>query len=164
MPCKDVLDKIVSGNPDIRAAMVFDGERVVHNCEAPYDMLDVAAVLETVAEIYEMTQALEDEDVDIGDLVLGFDDHAITVRRFDGDKYLAALTGTLKRAQVLKVQVSLGLYLKAIAKALEEEPAPAHDAISAPVAKAEAEVMPDPVPAEEPKKKVRYYRGVAYYD
>ena len=171
MQIDTILDKVVASNPDVIAALVrYDG-KVFHNLRPPYDMFPAAEVLETFADVYDLTESVDDDRLDFGDLILGFDDHSFVVRPIDGG-LMVALTRPMRRAQLLKVQVGLGLYAKSVGKAISgdapppAQPAPVLYAAPAPAPAPQPAQAPAPQPAAqaEPPKKVRMYRGVAYYD
>ncbi len=125
MAVKDTLDKIVERHPDVIGAMVLHGDAVQHNLEAPYDILAVDAILETFGEIFEQTSMLEDEGYDFGELIMDLANHSIIVRTIEGG-LLAVLAPSLQRGQLVKLHVGLGLFGKAIEKAIQDEgPQPA---------------------------------------
>ncbi len=158
MAVKDTLDKIVERHPDVIGAMVMHNGKIQHNLESPYDILSVDAMLETFEEIFEQTSILEDEGYDFGELMLDFANHSFIVRSIDGG-LLAVLAPQMQRGQLVKLHVGLGIFGKAVQKAIEDEaaaPAPAAEPIVAaepPVAKAPPVVKYDatePVQALEP--------------
>ncbi len=144
MAVKDTLDKIVERHPDVIGAMVLHGGAVQHNLEAPYDILAVDTILETFDEIFEQTSMLEDEGYDFGELIMDLANHSVIVRAIEGG-LLAVLAPSLQRGQLVKLHVGLGLFGKAIEKAIQEE-------ASAPAGEPEPAVMEQPVsePIERP--------------
>lgn len=160
MAVKDNLDKIVERHPDVIGAMVVHNCQVRHNLESPYDIVDVDTILDTFAEIFEQTTILEDEGYDFGEVMIDFANHSFIVRSIDGG-LLAVLSPRMQRGQLVKLHVGLGIFGKAIEKAIAEEASavtasPEPEPEMAPVTqrvKSEPVVMYDasnPVPAEEP--------------
>lgn len=142
MAVKDTLDKIVERHPDVIGAMVMHGGAVQHNLEAPYDILAIDTILETFEEIFEQTSMLEDEGYDFGELIMDLANHSVIVRAIEGG-LLAVLAPSLQRGQLVKLHVGLGLFGKAIEKALQED-------VHAPTAAPEpAPAEPSQVPAED---------------
>ncbi|MEM9709502.1 MAG: hypothetical protein AAF871_12010 [Pseudomonadota bacterium] len=160
MAAKELLDKMVAQYPAAIAAMALYKDRMVHNLEAPYDILETSNTIEIFSSMVDLTRSLEGEGLDFNDLILDFDDHSFVIRAIDG-VVLVLLASRVQRAHLIKIQVGLGVFVRQIAKAIEDEiAAPAEDAVSEPVAKDEAEEEP----AAPPKKKMRMYRGVAFWD
>lgn len=160
MAVKDTLDKIVERHPDVIGAMLMHGGKIQHNLESPYDILAVDTMLETFEEIFEQTSILEDEGYDFGELMLDFANHSFIVRSIDGG-LLAVLAPQMQRGQLVKLHVGLGIFGKAVQKAIEDEavaPAPVEAAAPAPVADPVVEKAPPvvtydaaaPQPAQEP--------------
>lgn len=145
MPVKDTLDKIVERHPDVIGAMVMHDGVVQHNLEAPYDIVAVDAILETFAEMFEQTSMLEDEGFDFSEMIMDLANHSFIVRAIDGG-LLAVLAPSLQRGQLVKLHVGLGLFGKAIEKAIADQAAASAAAAPQPVAQAQA---PAPAPAVE---------------
>lgn len=143
MRVKDILDKVVKDQPDALAVLVRHGEYDYQNLKPPYDMIPAKDVLETVSEVFMVTDTLEDEGYDIGDMILSFDNHSVVSRKIN-DGVMMVLTSSLGRPQLIKLQVALGLYTRALEKALGQEDAGADDQ---PVA---AAPEPEAAPAQEP--------------
>lgn len=120
MAVKDTLDKITERHPDVIGAMVVHDGRVQHNLEAPYDLISADEVLETFSEIFEHTAMLEDEGLVFSEMMMDFANHSFIVRSIEGG-ILAVLAPRLQRGQLVKLHVGLGLFGKAVQKALEEE-------------------------------------------
>ncbi|MEO0992024.1 MAG: hypothetical protein AAFX00_13890 [Pseudomonadota bacterium] len=165
MQVKDVLDKVVSDQRDALAVLVRHGAYAYQNLQTPYDMIDAKDVLATVDEIYGMTDSLEAEGYEIGDMILSFDNHSLVSRRID-EGAIVVLTKALGRPQLIKLQVALGLYTRALEKALANEatetvvetgpetgpetrPETAPEA--APETLTQAEAVPAPIPEDAPK-------------
>ncbi|MEM9031426.1 MAG: hypothetical protein AAGB18_02175 [Pseudomonadota bacterium] len=171
MRVKDVLEKVVNDQPNALAVMVRHADFDYQNLRPPYDMVPAKEVLQIVGDVYDMADSLESEGYVFADMILSFGDHNVVSRKIN-DGAVVVLTQALARPQLIKLQVGLGLYTRALEKALEHEnsaedgPAPeviepkAVQPEAAPEPKA-AEPAPEP---EKPKKKPRFYRGVAYYD
>lgn len=138
MAVKDTLDKIVERHPDVIGAMVMHDGMIQHNLESPYDILSIDTILETFAEIFEQTSILEDEGYDFGEVMIDFANHSFIVRSIDNG-LLAVLAPQMQRGQLVKLHVGLGIFGKAMQKAIEEEKA-------APVAAAPVEAAPAPQP------------------
>ncbi|MEM6385001.1 MAG: hypothetical protein AAF718_02070 [Pseudomonadota bacterium] len=120
MAVKDTLDKIVERHPDVIGAMVTHNGQLQHNLESPYDIIDVEAILETFSEIFEQTTILGDEGYDFGEVMIDFANHSFIVRSIEGG-LLAVLAPQLQRGQLVKLHVGLGIFGKAIEKAIEQE-------------------------------------------
>ena len=120
MAVKDALDAITKRHPDVIGALVLHDGNVHHNLEAPYDMISTETVLETFSEIFEHTAMLEDEGLDFGEMIMDFANHSFIVRSIEGG-ILAVLAPRLQRGQLVKMHVGLGLFGKAVQKALEED-------------------------------------------
>ncbi len=134
MAIKDTLDKIVERHKDLLGAMVLSDGRIHHNLESPYDVISVELVLETLNEIFETTEMLAEEGNDFGEVMIDFSNHSLIARSID-DGVLAVLAPRLQRGQLVKLHVGLGVFAKAVQKALLE-----------------TEVDEAPAPAEEPAK------------
>lgn len=117
MQVNDVLDKLVTDQPDAIAVLVRMSDGDYENLKAPYDIISAEDVLEIVGDVFTMTDSLEDEGFDIGDMILSFDEHAVVSRKVDGGS-IVVLTRALGRPQLIKLQVSLGLYVRALEKAM----------------------------------------------
>lgn len=159
MAVKETLDKIVERHPDVIGAMVSHGGRVQHNLESPYDIIEIDAILETFEEIFEQTSILEDEGYEFSELMLDFANHSFIVRSIDGG-LLAVLAPQMQRGQLVKLHIGLGIFGKAIQKALDEE-ASAPAAGAAPVVEA-APVEPAPEPAPMPPQEITDATGRVY--
>lgn len=144
MAVKDTLNKISERHPDVIGAMVIHKGHIQHNLEEPYDLISTEAILETFYEIFEHTVMLADEGYDFGELMMDFANHSFIVRSID-DGLLAVLAPRLQRGQLVKLHVGLGLFGKAVQKALEEEAAE-----TVPVAEEPATESFAPVAVEEP--------------
>lgn len=143
MQVKEILDKLVKDQPDALAVLVRHGEYAYQNLQAPYDMIAAEDVLETVSDVYHMTDSLEDEGYTIGDMILSFDNHSLVSRKIDGGA-IVVLANAMARPQLIKLQVGLGLYVRSLEKALANEPA-----------EEEATVEAAPEPANpEPEEKL----------
>ncbi|MEO0917851.1 MAG: hypothetical protein AAFY31_12855 [Pseudomonadota bacterium] len=136
MSVKAALDKIVERHPDVIGAMVLHDNKVAHNLEAPYDVVDIATVMEMLAEIFEQTSILADEGYEFGELMLDFSNHSFIARTIDGG-LLAVLAPAMQRGQLVKLHVGLGIFGKAVQKALAEQgicaelsPTPGSDVIA----------------------------------
>lgn len=231
MAVNAVLDQIVQRYPEVIGALVHNEGNVYHNLQAPYDLVSAETVMETFAQIFELTGTLEEEGHSFSDMILDFDTHSFVLRVIENDALLVILTGPSQRGQLVKLQVGLGLFARQVSKALNssDAPAPAEKAAAvvdekAPAVEAAPETEATPAtddsageatkaaPAAEPEakdeasqssgfgfgnifgkrqkakavdavgkpepkipelekatpektgKKVRYYRGVAYYD
>ena len=164
MQVKDVLDKVVADQPDALAVMVRHGGFDYQNLRPPYDMLPAKEMLQIVGEVYDMTETLEDEGYVFGDMILSFGDHSVISRRIN-DGTMVVLTEALARPQLIKLQVGLGLYKRALEKALTSESAMEENPEPLVLEQkiAEADDAPESE-TQKPKKKARWYRGVAYYD
>jgi len=121
MSVKDTLDKIVERHPDVIGAMVLADGQVYHNLETPYDVISVDMVLETLTEVFENTMMLEDEGHDFTEVMIDFANHSLIVRTIE-DGVLAVLAPRLQRGQLVKLHVGLGIFAKAVQKAISEEP------------------------------------------
>ena len=120
MQVKDVLDRVVKDQPDALAVLVRHGEYDYQNLQPPYDVIGSDEVLETVNDVYQMTDSLEDQGYQIGDMILSFDNHSVVSRKID-DGAMVVLTRALGRPQLIKLQVGLGIYTRALEKALAKE-------------------------------------------
>lgn len=122
MSLHDALNKISARHPDVLGAMVqLDGE-VTHTLESPYDMLPVSTIMESFADMFDQVDMLADEGHAFNDILLDYENHSVILRGLDNG-VLAVLTPRLQRGQLVKLQVGLGLFGKAIAKAYEESKA-----------------------------------------
>lgn len=137
MAVNDILDKIVERYPDVIGAIAKHEDRVFHNLQAPYDIVCAESIMQTFTEMFDLADALVDEGFAFDELILDFDSHSFIIRVIDNG-LLVILTPQLQRAQLVKLQVGLGLFTKSVAKALAEEPAPAV-----------VEAMPEPEPEPE---------------
>ena len=135
MQVKDVLDRVVKDQPDALAVLVRHGEYDYQNLQPPYDVIGSDEVLETVNDVYQMADSLEDEGYQIGDMILSFDNHSIVSRKIN-DGAMVVLTRALGRPQLIKLQVGLGIYTRALEKALAREPG--DDAVEEAPAEADA--------------------------
>lgn len=157
-----VLDKICDKNDDIIAAMVLRSGETYHNLSGPYDLLNPRDILGALEDAFDLGQEMDVDGMDMGDILLGFDEHSLIARRLDNG-ILAVLTKQMRRQHLLKLQVGLGLAARALERAFTEVPPAAVP--TAPVTpKVEVQAEPAPEAAPAPKKKPRFYRGVAYYD
>ena len=157
-----VLDKICKQSDDIIAAMVLRDGQSYHNLSGPYDLLSPNDILGALEDAFDLGQEMDVDGMDMGDILLGFDEHSLIARRLDNG-ILAVLTKQMRRQHLLKLQVGLGLATRALERAFTEAPQAA--VASAPITpKAEVQAEPAPEAAPAPKKKARFYRGVAYYD
>jgi len=207
MAVKDILDKITERYPDVIGALVRTDTHVFHNLKSPYDMLCANTFMMTFSDIFDLVGTLEGEGFDFDELILDFEAHSFIIRAVEGG-LLVMLTPQMQRAQLVKLQVGLGLFGKPIAQALKEEPADApapaaEDAVPAPaaapeqpdniaapaqgksgllgfvgkrifgdgqnaapvdVSKARAEMENPPIGADGKPKKLKMYRGVAFYE
>lgn len=176
MQVKEVLNKIVTDQPDALAVLVRHGDFDYQNLKPPYDVMPAKEVLQIVGDVYDLTEVLAEEGYQFGDMILSFEEHSVVSRKLK-DGAIVVLTRSLARPQLIKLQVGLGLYTRALEKALAADnsdapPAAEGGAAPAPAAAAAAPAAtpaaaPDAAAApEEPKKKkkVRFYRGVPYYD
>jgi len=120
MQVDDVLNKVVNDQPSALAVMVRHDGRDYQNLQPPYDMIAAGEVLETVSDMFSMTDTLEDEGQQITDMVFSFDEHALVSRRIAGGGTVSVLAHALARPQLIKLQVALGLYVRALEKALAE--------------------------------------------
>lgn len=152
MPVKDTLDKIVERHPDVIGAMVMHNGAVQHNLDAPYDIVAVDVILETFSEVFEQTSMLADEGYEFSELIMDLADHSFIVRTFDGG-ILAVLAPSLQRGQLVKLHVGLGLFGKAIEKAIQDQAASFVD--TAPItpsvqqtAEPQQAAVPDSAPVE----------------
>lgn len=150
MAVKDTLDKITQRHPDVIGAMVLHNGSVQHNLEAPYDILEVGAILETFTEIFEQTEILEDEGYDFGEVMIDFANHSFIVRTIENG-LLAVLAPQMQRGQLVKLHVGLGIFGKAVQKAIEDEgvePAPEVVEPTMPPDVEQAAPAPEPEPVE----------------
>ena len=121
MPVNDTLNKIVERHPDVIGAMVLSDGQVHHNFEAPYDVISVELILETLSEIFENTAMLEDEGYNASEVIIDFVNHSLIVRTIENG-VLAALAPRFHRGELVKLQVGLGIFAKAVQMALAEAP------------------------------------------
>lgn len=176
MQVKEVLNKIVTDQPDALAVLVRHADFDYQNLKPPYDVMPAKEVLQIVGDVYDLTDVLAEEGYQFGDMILSFEEHSVVSRKLK-DGAIVVLTRALARPQLIKLQVGLGLYTRALEKALvaDNSDTPPETSASAAPAAAAAAPAPDaaatPAPEaaakpEEPKKKkkVRFYRGVPYYD
>lgn len=147
MSVKDTLDKIVERHPDVIGAMVLADSQVHHNLEAPYDVISVDMVLETLTEVFENTMMLEDEGYDFTEVMIDFANHSLIVRTIE-DGVLAVLAPRLQRGQLIKLHVGLGIFAKAVQKALSEEPKVTEPEAVEEVAAVAEEPAPEPIVEE----------------
>lgn len=157
-----VLNKISNQNEDIIAAMVLREGATYHNLSGPYDLLNPGDILGALEDAFDLGSEIDVDGMDMGDILLGFDEHSLIARRLDNG-ILAVLTKQMRRQHLLKLQVGLGLASRALERAFTETP-PAAVSPEAVVPKAEVQAQPVAEVAPTPKKKPRFYRGVAYYD
>lgn len=122
MQVKAILDKVVKDQPDALAVLVRHGDYDYQNLQSPYDMIASDEILGTVSNVYDLTDSLEAEGYQIGDMILSFDNHSVVSRKIDGGAIIV-LSSSLARPQLIKLQVGLGLYVRALEKALASEPA-----------------------------------------
>ena len=138
MSLRDALNKITARHPDVLGVMVrLDGD-VTHTLESPYDMLPVSTIMENFADMLEQLEMLAEDGHPFTDILLDYDNHSVVLRALDHG-VLAILTPRLHRSQLVKLQVGLGLFGKAITKAYQEtktaapqqtpEPAPTIQAV-----------------------------------
>ncbi|MEO1536759.1 MAG: hypothetical protein AAFR73_03440 [Pseudomonadota bacterium] len=164
MAVKDTLDKIVERHPDVIGAIVMHDGKVWHNLESPYDIVDTKMTLETFGEIFEQTAVLEDEGYDFCELMVDFVNHSFIVRSIDNG-LLAVLSPQMQRGQLVKLHVGLGIFGKAVEKALAEETAepeaPAPAAETAPVAGPDAHLAQDDAHKEENAPRDESFIGAA---
>lgn len=180
MQVVEVLDKITERNAPIVGCIVKSDKGVFHNLE-DYYALDCNQVADTVQELLDVTEYLEQETGSIDTVWTEFDGHCVIGNRA-GDDVLIAVTGHLQRAGVKKLQVGLSLQTRMLTKALEEsDPAVTAEPVAAPAAAVETTaVAPEPAyeepeavaepeveaaPVDENKgKKRRVYRGQVYWE
>ncbi|MEL7150662.1 MAG: hypothetical protein AAGK71_08010 [Pseudomonadota bacterium] len=150
MAVKDTLDKITQRHSDVIGAMVLHNGSVQHNLESPYDVLEIDAILETFTEIFEQTEILADEGYDFGEVMIDFANHSFIVRTIENG-LLAVLAPQMQRGQLVKLHVGLGIFGKAVQKAIEEEGAtPASDIVEQTAPPVEEQEVPtsEPQPVE----------------
>jgi len=151
MAIKETLDKIVERHKDLIGAMVLSEGHIHHNLEAPYDVISAELILETLTEIFETTEMLADEGNDFGEVMIDFANHSLIARSIDNG-VLAVLAPRLQRGQLVKLHIGLGVFAKAVQKALEEtEVTEASTPEATPEPEQPAVVMPQAVkpPTEE---------------
>ena len=147
MQVKQILDKVVNDQPDVLAVLVRHGGHDYQNLKPPYDMLPSFELLATVSDVFDLSNGLEEEGYQIGDMILSFDEHSVVSRKID-DGTVVVLTKALARSQLIKLQVGLGLYIRALQKALAETDHDGGDAMEvAPVAARSGSGMSAPAQA-----------------
>jgi hypothetical protein len=157
-----VLEKICGQNDDIIAALVLREGQSYHNLSGTYDLLNPGEILGAFEDAFELAQEIDVDGMDMCDILLGFDEHSVIARKIDKG-ILVVLTRQMGRQHLLKLQVGLGLAGRALERAFTETP-PAAVPTAPVIPKAEVQAEPAPDAAPAPKKKARFYRGVAYYD
>ena len=138
MSVNETLNKIVERHPDVVGAMVLSEGQVHHNLEAPYDVISVDLILDTLSEVFENTSMLEDEGYDFSEVMIDFANHSLIVRSIETG-VLAVLAPRLQRGQLIKLHVGLGIFAKAVQKALAEAPV----AVEAETAEVDVAAEPD---------------------
>lgn len=194
MSVQDVLNKIGDRYPEVIGALVCHNGNVHHNLTAPYDIVSADTIMETFSDIFECCAPLEEEGYSFGDMVLDFDSHSFIIRVIEDGLLVVLTSqlqrGQIVKLQVglgLFARSVADALKNETGEAAPAAPAAAPESAPQVVAKEESKgfgigflkkrlgstttTQQVVAPGEEPPlgpdgkpRKVRMYRGVAFYD
>ena len=121
MSVDQVLSKISGHNPYVLGCIATREGRLHHNLPEMYELLDAGAVCEYADNMFQATEALETEHAGFDQLFLEYQGHSLYARRLD-DGVLVLVNKPMQRASFKKMQVGVNLFMKPLARALDEEP------------------------------------------